>query len=56
MKNYPDASELFRMKEEWRKRQASRPVKEKLDTADRLRQLSKRIPKLTSSKVAKAGK
>ena len=42
-KNYPDVSGLFKMKAEWRQRQTTRPVAEKLDTANRLRQLSKEI-------------
>jgi hypothetical protein len=49
-KKYPDVSELFKMKAQWRQRQASRPVAEKIDTAYRLRQLCKDIPKLTPDK------
>jgi hypothetical protein len=62
-KNYPDVSGLFKMKAEWRQRQASRPVTEKLEVAARLKQLSQDIQKLTSSKkqmekirTAKTGK
>jgi hypothetical protein len=51
MKKYPDVSELFRMKAEWRQKQASRPVTEKVEVATRLRNLSKEIPKLTPSKT-----
>jgi hypothetical protein len=55
MKKYPDVSGLFKMKSEWRQKQASRPVTEKIETATRLRQLSKNIPKLSVTK-GKAGK
>lgn len=51
-KNYPDVSELFKMKAEWRQRQASRPLTEKIEAATRLRQLSKELPKLTATKMA----
>ncbi|HMF58095.1 MAG TPA: hypothetical protein VK619_17255 [Pyrinomonadaceae bacterium] len=58
MKKYPDISELIRMKEEWRRRQASRPIEEKIETVERLRRLSKEIPKLAPNKTkpAKASK
>lgn len=45
-KNYPDVSELFKKKAEWRQRMAERPVTEKIETVTRLRQLSKDVPKL----------
>lgn len=49
-KNYPDVSVLFKMKAEWRQRQAARPVSEKIEATIRLRQLSKEIPKLAPSR------
>lgn len=51
MKKYPDVAELFKLKAEWRQRQAARPVTEKIETATRLRQLAKEIPKLTPGKT-----
>lgn len=51
MKKYPDVSELFKLKSEWRQKQAARPVTEKLETVARLRNLSKEIPKITPDKV-----
>lgn len=50
MKNYPDVSELFKMKAEWRQQRTKQPVMVKLETAARLRQLSREVPKLTSAK------
>ena len=55
MKKYPDVSELFRLKAEWRRKQASRPLAEKMEIAERLRKLSKEIPKLTRGKKTEAG-
>lgn len=52
-KNYPDVSELFKMKAEWRQRQVSRPLTEKLETANRLRQLAQEIPKLSKPQTSK---
>jgi site-specific DNA-methyltransferase (adenine-specific) len=53
-KNYPDVSELFKMKEEWRRRQAARPAEEKIEATARLRQLAEELPKLSpGKKVAK---
>ncbi len=54
LKNYPDVSELFKMKAQWRERMAMRPVEEKLETADKLRRLAREIPRLTAGKIAKA--
>ena len=51
MKKYPDVSGLFKMKSEWRQKQAARPVTEKIETATRLRNLSKEITKLTPGKT-----
>ena len=51
MKKYPDVSELFKMKAEWRRRQASRPLAEKVEIAAKLRKLSKEIPKLATGKT-----
>ena len=51
MKKYPDISELIRMKEEWRRRQAARPIEEKIETVNRLRRLSKEISKITQGKT-----
>jgi hypothetical protein len=48
-KNYPDVSELFKKKMEWRQRMAKRPISEKIEAVGRLRQLSKEVPKLTHS-------
>lgn len=50
MKNYPDVSGLLKMKEEWRRQQAARPVKEKIEATARLRQLSKEVPKIVPAK------
>jgi hypothetical protein len=47
--NYPDVSELFKMKSEWRRRRAERPVSDKIQAVSRLRQLSKEVPKLSHS-------
>jgi hypothetical protein len=41
------------MKSEWRRMQVERPVEEKLRAAERLKELSKRIPKLTAKKPGK---
>jgi hypothetical protein len=51
MKKYPDVSMLFKLKAEWRQRQAARPVTEKIEIATRLRNLAKEIPKLTPGKT-----
>lgn len=51
MKKYPDVSELFKMKAEWRQKQASRPVTEKIEVATKLRNLSKDIPKIAPNKL-----
>ena len=51
MKKYPDVSELFEMKSEWRRKQALRPLAEKIEIATKLRKLSKEIPKLTPGKT-----
>jgi hypothetical protein len=48
-KNYPDVSELFKKKADWRQRMAKRPISEKIEMVGRLRQLSKDVPKLTPS-------
>jgi len=52
-KQYPDVSELFKMKDEWRRRQAERPIEEKLRVAERLKQLSEKIPKSPARKTNK---
>ncbi len=51
MKKYPDVTELFRLKAEWRQQQAARPVTEKIETATRLRRLAQDMPKLTTGKT-----
>ena len=50
---YPDVSELFKMKDEWRRRQAERPIEEKLRVAERLKELSEKIPKSPARKTNK---
>ena len=52
-KSYPDVSGLFKMKREWRRANAQRPIEEKLRAAERLKQFSDRIPKLTPKKPTK---
>ena len=52
-KQYPDVSELFKMKDEWRRRQAERPIEEKLRVAKRLKQLSEKIAKSPARKTKK---
>ena len=52
-KKYPDVSELFKMKDEWRRRQAERPIEEKLRVAKRLKQLSEKIAKSPARKTKK---
>ena len=49
MKNYPNVSDLFRMKSEWRQSRAKRPISEKIEAVGRLRQLSKEVPRLRGS-------
>lgn len=56
MKKYPDVTGLFKLKSEWRQKQVSRPVTEKIESANRLRQLSKDIPKLVPTKGGKWNK
>lgn len=46
-KDYPDVSELFKKKAEWRQRMAKRPISEKIEIVGRLKELSKEAPKLT---------
>jgi len=49
-KQYPDVSELFKLKDEWRRRQAERPIEEKLRIAKRLKELSEKIPRSPANK------
>ena len=52
-KDYPDVSELFRMKREWHRKNAERPIEEKVRSAERLRELAEKLPKLTRRKTNK---
>jgi hypothetical protein len=51
-KSYPDVSELFKLKEEWHRKQAERPIEEKLEVAKRLKELSERIRKSNDQKTS----
>jgi hypothetical protein len=50
LKDYPDVSELFKLKAQWREQMSKRPVEEKLEVAAKLRRLAQEIPKLTAKK------
>lgn len=45
-KKYPDPSVLFEMKAEWRKHMAQRPIEEKIEAVNRLREVSRNVGKL----------
>lgn len=53
MKKYPETAELFRRKEAQRKKNAQRPVSEKLATVARLRDMEKSLAPIRKANKAK---